>query len=274
MAVYARASTDLEEQATSLSTQMEAFRAQIAARADWELSEVYCEEGKSGTQADKRPEFQRMIADCKAGKVDYVLTKSISRFARNTVECLEYVRQLKQIGVFVCFDKERIDSANSASEMLLSVLAAVAQEESRSISENTKWGQRKRFQEGKPKWSNTYGFVKDETGEYQIDERQAEVVRQIFDRYVGGESMADIVKRLNSDGAPTYYGSKWWVKSVADVLNNEKYIGDVRMQKTYVADHLTHKKCARPDAFAGYDVKAPRAGRQREKFGWRGESRR
>ncbi len=242
VAVYARVSTDLEEQATSLETQMEAFQSLIETHSDWELYSVYAEEGKSGTQAEKRPEFQRMIADCKAGKINYILTKSISRFARNTMECLKYVRELKDIGVFIYFDKERIDSANSASEMLLSVLAAVAQEESRSISENVKWGMRKRFQEGRPKWTNTYGYEKNERGEYQINEEQAEVVRFIFDRYANGASLPEIVKALNDDGIPTYYRNKWWPKSVAEILKNEKYIGDVNMQKTYVTDHISHKK--------------------------------
>lgn len=242
VAVYARVSTDLEEQATSLETQMDAFQVKIASRSDWELFAVYAEEGKSGTQAEKRPEFQRMITDCKNGKIDYILTKSISRFARNTMECLKYVRELKDIGVFVYFDKEKIDSANSASELLLSVLAAVAQEESRSISENVKWGMRKRFQEGRPKWTNTYGYEKNDNGEYQINEEQAEVVRFIFDRYANGASLPEIVKQLNDDGIPTYYGNKWWPKSAAEILKNEKYIGDIRMQKTYVTDHISHNK--------------------------------
>ena len=179
VAAYCRVSTDMEQQASSLETQMDSFRSLIASRPGWELADVYADEGLTGTNASKRVEFQRMIADCEAGKIDYIITKSISRFARNTMDCLLYARKLKEMGIYVYFDENHFDTGSTSSEMLLSILAAVAQEESHSISENMKWGMRKRFQAGKPKWTLTYGFMKDENGEYQIHEEQAKGVRRI-----------------------------------------------------------------------------------------------
>ena len=161
VAVYARVSTDQEIQQSSLAEQMKAFRAKIAEHPGWALVDVYADEGISGTSVKKRKAFLRMMEDCEAGKVDYVMTKSISRFARNTVECLSYVRRLQSIGVQVFFEKEGIDTGTAVSEMLLTVLAAFAQEESRSISENLKWGIRKRFAKGVGRWTPTYGFRQD-----------------------------------------------------------------------------------------------------------------
>lgn len=174
--------------------------------------------------------------------IDYIITKSISRFARNTLECLQYVRKLKEMNIFIFFEKEKIDSANAASEMLLSILAAVAQEESRSISENLKWGYRKRFEIGEPKWVTTYGFQKIEGREYIIHEEQAKGVKRIFELYEAGNSLPDICCILEREQIPAMCGGKWWPKSLAAVLHNEKYVGDVMMQKSYVVDHLSHKK--------------------------------
>lgn len=242
VAAYCRVSTDLEQQASSLETQMQAFRELIAARPGWELIDIYADQGLTGTNASRRVEFQRMIADCEAGKIDYIITKSISRFARNTMDCLQYVRRLKDMGIFVYFDENHFDTGSTSSEMLLSILAAVAQEESHSISENMKWGIRKRFQAGKPKWVVTYGFVKDENGAYQINEEQAKGVKRIFELYVSGRSLPEIVRMLEKENIPAMNGGKWWPKSLATVLHNEKYVGDVMMQKCYTVDHLSHKK--------------------------------
>jgi site-specific DNA recombinase len=242
VAAYCRVSTDLEQQASSLETQMQSFRELIAARPGWELIDIYADQGLTGTNASRRVEFQRMIADCEAGRIDYIITKSISRFARNTIDCLQYVRRLKDIGIFVYFDENHLDTGSGSSEMLLSILAAVAQEESHSISENMKWGIRKRFQAGKPKWVKTYGFIKGEDGEYHINEEQAKGVRRIFELYVSGRSLPEIVRILEMENIPAMKGGKWWPKSLATVLHNEKYIGDVMMQKSYTVDHLSHKK--------------------------------
>jgi len=242
VAAYCRVSTDKEIQQTSLDTQVETFKTLIASHPGWELVGVYADEGLSGTTAEKRVEFQRMIADCEAGKIDYIVTKSISRFARNTMDCLQYVRRLKELGVNVLFDENNLDTAGSSSEMLLSILAAVAQEESHSISENMKWGMRKRFAEGRPKWSRTFGYVKDADGNFQINEKEAVVVRRIFRMYAEGCSLPRIVGILNTEGIPSASGGRWWTKTVAEVLHNEKHVGDVVMQKCYTVDFLTHRK--------------------------------
>ncbi|MEG1571253.1 MAG: recombinase family protein [Clostridia bacterium] len=242
VAAYCRVSTDMEQQESSLENQMSSFRALIAAQPGWELAGIYPDEGLSGTRTANRVQFQKMIADCEAGKIDYIVTKSISRFARNTMECLQYVRRLKDLGIYVYFDENHFDTGSSSSEMLLSILAAVAQEESHSISENMKWGFRKRFQAGHPKWTLTYGFVKGEDGQYRINEEQAKGARRIFELYVSGTSLLEISRILQKENIPAMNGGKWWPKSLATVLHNEKYMGDVMMQKCYTVDHISHKK--------------------------------
>ena len=157
-------STALESQTGSLETQMTVFRQKITEHEGWELVDVYADEGASGTSAKKRREFQRMLADCEAGRIDYIITKSISRFARNTLECLSYIRRLQSLGVQILFEKENIDTGSNLSEMILTVLAAFAQEESRSISANLTWGIRKRFEAGEARWVDRYGYCKDEHG--------------------------------------------------------------------------------------------------------------
>ncbi|MEA4974088.1 MAG: recombinase family protein [Candidatus Metalachnospira sp.] len=241
VAAYCRVSTDKESQQSSLETQITSFQEKITLHPGWELAGVYADEGLSGTSTERRVEFQRMISDCEAGKIDYIITKSISRFARNTIDCLKYVRQLKDKGVYIIFDENNIDTASSSSEMLLSILAAVAQEESRSISENLKWSVRKRFAAGIPKWSPTYGYI-NEDGEYLINEEQAVGVRRIFELYTSGKTLLEIVQILTDEEIPTMQGTNWWPKSLTEVLRNEKYVGDVLMQKSYTVDHLTHRK--------------------------------
>lgn len=242
VAAYCRVSTELEEQQSSLELQMSAFREQIDARPDWELAGIYADNGITGTQVQNRTEFLRMMEDCENGMIDYIITKSISRFARNTLECLSYVRHLKEMGVFVYFEKERLDTSSGTSEMLLSILAAVAQEESRNISENIKWNQRKRFAEGKPKWSAVYGYDKDGELEYIINEEKAAVVRRIFAEYIQGKSLPEISRSLAKDGIVSPWGKVWTPTVLSKLLKNEKYCGDVLIQKSYTVDHLTHKR--------------------------------
>lgn len=242
VAAYCRVSTDLEQQASSLETQMAVFNEMIASNAGWELANIYVDDGITATNVKKRVQFKQMIADCEAGKVDYILTKSISRFARNTQDCLNYIKKLKELGVFIYFDDIHLDTRSASSEMFITILAAVAQEESRSISENMKIGMRMRFKAGKPKWVATYGFTKGEDGEYHIDEEQAKGVMRIFELYVLGYSLPQIVTQLEKEGIPAMNGGRWWPKSLSTVLHNEKYIGDVMMQKCYTVDHLSHKK--------------------------------
>ena len=217
VAAYCRVSTEHEEQQSSLQIQMSAFQEQIDSRPDWELAGIYADNGITGTQVQNRTEFLRMMNDCENGLIDYIITKSISRFARNTLECLSYVRHLKQLGVFVYFEKERLDTSSSTSEMLLSILAAVAQEESRNISENIKWSQRKRFAEGIPKWAAVYGYTKVGELEYIIDEECATVVRRIFDDYIKGKSLMEISRGLAKDKILSPFGGTWFPKVLSQI---------------------------------------------------------
>lgn len=243
VAAYCRVSTDKEEQESSLQVQMESFRKQIEERPGWELADIYADEGITGTQAKRRDAFNRMIADCEAGKIDYIITKSISRFARNTLECLTYVRQLKTYGVYVLFEKEHMDTGNEASEMVLSILAAIAQEESRNISENIKWNQRKRYEEGRAAWKETYGYKKEGDREFVVDVKTAPVVRRIFNDYIHGKRAVEIAEALEAEGIPGPKGNHWKYASVDFMLTNEKYCGDAQCQKSYVENHLNHRRC-------------------------------
>lgn len=242
VAAYCRVSTDKEQQESSLQVQTESFRSQIEAHPGWELVGIYADEGITGTQAKHRDAFNRMIADCEAGKIDYIITKSISRFARNTLECLTYIRQLKGYGVYVLFEKERLDTGSEASEMVLSILAAIAQEESRNISENIKWNQRKRYEEGRAIWKETYGYKKEGDREFIVDEKTAPVVRRIFYDYIHGKKTAEIARELEAEGIPGSKGNHWKYASVDFMLTNEKYCGDAQCQKSYVENHLNHRR--------------------------------
>ena len=242
VAVYARVSTDQEIQLHSLEEQMKAFRAKIAQHPGWILVDIYADEGISGTSVKKRREFLRMMADCEAGKVDYIMAKSISRFARNTVECLSYVRHLQSIGVQLYFEKEGLDTATAVSELILTVMAAFAQEESRSISENLKWGIRKRFEKGESRWAKTYGYRQTEDGEIVIEPDEAAIVRMIFKMYQCGIPITDILDELAFMQAPSARGRQTWNKTALKyLLQNEKYIGDMRLQKWVSIDHISHK---------------------------------
>lgn len=240
VAVYARVSTDMEIQLHSLEEQMRSFRTKIAQHPGWTLVDVYADKGISGTSVKKRTEFLRMMKDCEDGKVDYVMTKSISRFARNTVECLSYVRHLQSMGVQLYFEKEGLDTATAVSELILTVMAAFAQEESRSISENLKWGIRKRFEAGEARWCATYGYRKGPDGEIVIEPDEAAIVRMIFKMYQYGITMPDILEELNFMRTPSARGKEAWNKTALKyLLQNEKYIGDVRLQKWISVDHIS-----------------------------------
>lgn len=196
VAAYCRVSTDKDAQLESLDNKMESFRYQLALHDDWELVGIYADEGRSGTSVKGRPEFQRLIDDCKAGLIDYLMIKSISRFARNTLDCVSLVRELQGYGVQIYFEKEGIDTADITSEMLLVIMASFAQEESRSISENVKWGIRKRFESGKEMKVPVYGYRHTDDELYIVVPEEAEIVEEIFLRYVHGETPKTIVEDL------------------------------------------------------------------------------
>ncbi len=238
VAFYVRVSTDSEEQMNSFENQKAAVQVVLKQHPEFQFVKIYSDAGISGTLAEKRPGFLEMIADCEAGKIDLIYTKSLSRWSRNTLECLQYYRALKDIGVNLIFEKENIDTRNTFTEMALSIYASFAQEESRSISENTKMGLRMRYEMGQDTWSELYGYRKG----YVIVEPEAAVIRKIFDLYEHNYSAKEIVKYLNGNGIPSPKNSTWQSTTVLGILRNEKYVGDIIMQKSYVADHLTHRQ--------------------------------
>jgi DNA invertase Pin-like site-specific DNA recombinase len=239
-AAYARVSSAKDAQLQSLSAQISYYSKLIQSRPDWEYVGVYADD-ITGTK-ENREEFQRLLSDCRAGKIDTVITKSISRFARNTVTLLEEVRELKSIGVDVYFERENIHSMSGDGELMLSVLASFAQEESLSVSENCKWRIRKRFEDGEVvNFNKMYGYdiVK---GEIAVNEEQATILRRIFAEYIGGDGVTAITKRLNAEGVPAFAGGKWNTSVVGELLKNEKLTGNCLLQKTLSTDHLTKKQ--------------------------------
>jgi len=238
VAAYARVSCGKDEMLHSLAAQVSFYSNLIQGKPEWEYVGVYADEAETGTK-DSRPEFQRLIADCRSGRIDLVLTKSISRFARNTVTLLETVRELKNLGVGVFFEEQNLHSLSGDGELMLTILASYAQEESRSVSENCKWRIRKDFKEGKP--SNNiriYGYEY-KAGKLTVIPEEAKVVRMIFADYLSGLGKNAIMKKLVRLGVPTKCGGRWSESTVGSILTNEKFIGDMCLQKGFIADHIT-----------------------------------
>lgn len=245
VAGYARVSTDSEEQFTSYEAQVDYYTSYIKSREDWEFVKVYTDEGISGTNTTKREGFKSMIADAMEGKFDLIVTKSVSRFARNTVDSLTTVRQLKEKGIEIYFEKENIWTLDSKGELLITIMSSLAQEESRSISENVKWGHRKRFADGKVTvpFGHFLGYDRGENGNLVINPDQAIVVKQIYSLFLQGMTPYGIAKKLTEDGILTpSKKSQWNQGTVRRILTNEKYKGDALLQKSYTVDFLTKKK--------------------------------
>jgi len=241
-AAYARVSTDSEEQLTSYEAQVDYYTKYIKDNADWEFAGIYTDEGISAVSMKKREGFKKMVADALAGKIDLIVTKSVSRFARNTVDSLSTVRKLKEKGVEVFFEKENIFTFDGKGELLITILSSLAQEESRSISENVTWGQRKRFADGKVNmpYKRFLGYEKGEDGTPQIVEREAEIVRHIYRLFIEGKTPSAIAKHLVESAIPSPGGKKnWQVGTVSSILRNEKYKGDALLQKRFTVDFLT-----------------------------------
>jgi DNA invertase Pin-like site-specific DNA recombinase len=243
VAAYCRVSTDQEEQLNSFENQKEYYTRYIKSKPMYEMVGIYADEGISGTSVKKRKGFQKMIADCENGMIDLIIVKSISRFARNTQDCLKYSRKLKNLGIGIIFEKENINTLEASGELLFTILSSLAQDESRNISENCKWGIRSKFQEGKPH-INTYkfmGYDKNEDGRLIINEEQAKIVKRIFKEFLEGYNPADIARRLNEDGIPGVSGEAKWIKpTIVGMLKQEKYMGDSLLQKWVTTDFLNH----------------------------------
>jgi len=233
VAAYCRVSTASEEQMESLAAQKEHYEKFIKENPEWEFAGLYYDEGITGTKKEKRKGLQAMITACELKQIDFIITKSISRFARNTLDCLEMVRKLIELGVFLYFEKENINTQSMESELILSILSSMAQDESSSISENNKWGAKTRFRNGTYKISYPpYGYANID-GKMEIIPEEAEIVRGIFKCALVGKGSYTIARELNESKAPTRKGGKWTGTSVREILSNEKYTGDVLFQKTY-----------------------------------------
>ena len=244
VAAYCRVSTDSEEQLTSYEAQKNYYTDKIMTNPDWTMAGIFADEGITGTSAAKRPEFLRMIRKCRQKKIDLILVKSISRFARNTVDCLNYMRALKELGIAIIFEEQNINTLEADGELLITLLGAVAQGESESISENVKWGMRQAMREGKAtiQYKRLYAYERGEDGNPRIIPEQAEVVRRIYDSFLAGQSLRMIKEDLERRGVVTVSGgSEWSIASIRGILQNEKYCGDVLRQKSFVNDCISRK---------------------------------
>ena len=247
VAAYCRVSTDSEEQLTSYQNQMRVYTEMIAANKEWEFAGLYADEGISGTRADKRPEFQRMIRDCQNGKIDYIITKSVSRFARNTVECLEYVRSLKAQGIGIFFEEQNIDTLKNESELYLVIYAGFAQSESESISKHITWTYRKNFEDGKVsfQYKRLLGYRKGEDGKPEIVPEEAAIVERIYEMFLAGQPVKMIAQTLQAEKIEIPGKNLSFSKNmIMNILRNEKYCGDCILQKTVTVDCISKTRKA------------------------------
>jgi len=241
VAAYCRVSTDSDEQETSYDAQVRHYTEFIQQHPDWNFAGIFADDGISGTNVKKRDEFNRMIDECMSGNIDMIITKSISRFARNTLDCLKFIRQLRDKNIPVFFEKENINSMDSKGEVLLTIMASLAQQESQSLSQNVKLGIQFRYQSGKVQVNHHrfMGYTKDEDGNLIVDKTEAEYVRRIFREYLAGKSLLEIGRGLEADGILTGAGKqKWRSETIKKMLRNEKYMGDALLQKTYTTDFI------------------------------------
>ena len=244
VAAYCRVSTDQEEQESSYEAQISYYTEKIGKNTEWQMAGIFADEGITGTQAKKRPEFLKMIRKCRERKIDVILTKSLSRFARNTVDSLKYIRDLKALGIAIIFEKENINTLETDTEMMLTIMSCFAQAESESISKNVSWGIRQSFKNGNVpmQYARLLGYRKGDDDKPEIVPEEAEIVKEIYRLYLDGMSLNMIVDRLNEKGLTTKGSNSPYRKEVVQrILTNEKYIGDALLQKTYVTDCITKK---------------------------------
>lgn len=249
---YARVSTQNEEQEDSYERQKEHFESKIRANPNWNYVEGYKDWGISGTKAESRKDFMRMIEDCRAGKIDKILVKSISRFGRNTVDTLKYIRELRELGISVYFETQNIDTMTGGGDVLITILAAMAEQESRTMSTNIKWAFQKRFKDGKViiNYRQSLGYDKvvhvnengEKESEYVVVESEAEIIRKIYRDYLSGKTVRQIAEELNAEGIKTKKGNEWQANKILGILTNEKYTGNAILGKTYKPDVLSKSR--------------------------------
>ena len=244
VAAYCRVSTDREEQEHSFETQKAMYTEMIMMKPTWQMAGIYADEGITGTVAKKRPGFMKMIEDCRKGKIDMIVTKSVSRFSRNNLDCLMYVRELKQLGIPIIFEKEGINTIQVSSELLLTLFGALSQAESESISMNVKLGIRQSLKNGNVRFSyKTFlGYRKGADGQPEIVPEQADIVKRIYNDFLAGATYLEIAKRLTEEHVPTMGGgNRWFSERIKSILKNEKYKGDALLQKTYITDPISKR---------------------------------
>ena len=244
VAAYCRVSTEEEEQQSSYEAQCTYYTDKIMTNPEWTMAGIFADEGITGTSTKKRDDFNRMIRKCRQKKIDLILTKSMSRFARNTLDSLKYIRALKELGIGIIFEKENINTLEMDTELIITFMSAFAQSESESISANVRWGKRQAMKEGKTSvnFKKLYGYFLDSEGNPQVDSDKAEVIRSIFNRYLQGASLRMIRQELEAEGIPNPAGrEKWGIDQIRNILSNEKYCGDVLMQKTFIQDCISKK---------------------------------
>ena len=238
-------STDQEEQQSSYENQVSYYRTYIQSNPQYEYVDIYADEGITGTSTKKRDAFNRMIEDCRAHKIDLIITKSISRFARNTLDCLNYVRELKGLGIGIIFEKENINTLDAKGEVLLTILSSLAQDESRSISENSAWGIRRRFEQGHYTIATKrfLGYDRDKNGNLVVNPRQAKIVQRLYREFLDGKTTNYIARIFEQERIKNWDGRiKWQTTTLESMLGNEKYKGDAILQKSYTVDFLTKKR--------------------------------
>ena len=256
-AAYARVSSDSQDQLNSFAAQIRYYTELLKNSTDAVFVDMYADQGITGTSAAKRPEFQRLMSDCRKGKIDRILVKSISRFARNTKDSLEAVRELKTLGISVYFEKENIDTSEISSEMMLAIYSQFAQEESMSISKNCRLGVKKRMMDGTYKTASTpfgYDYV---DGKLKINPEKAKIVKQIFSWYANGIGVEEISARLNKANIPTSQSSKWRSARISEILSNEKYVGDTLLQKSFMTDTLPFRQTVNRGEKPQYYIRFP-----------------
>lgn len=244
VAAYCRVSTEEEEQQSSYEAQCTYYIDKIMTNPEWTMAGIFADEGISGTSTKNRDDFNRMIRRCRQKKIDLILTKSISRFARNTLDSLKYIRALKGMGIGIIFEKENINTLETDTELIITFMSAFAQSESESISANVRWGKRQAMKEGKASvnFKKLYGYYLDDEGNPQVNSDQAEAIRSIYDQYLQGASLRMIKLSLEGKAVPNPAGgAKWDISQIRSILGNEKYCGDVLMQKTFTQDCINKK---------------------------------